>query len=130
MLPAMAAALFRYRLLQGAMLRDLAAHKPKDLGRPDLSFELAAEGVEVDFPPIRSPGKLDFRNSLPGCLGTSVGSKEEITGFSSLAESSSLVMITGGSVGYDRARLAGRRRAAVRQRRTGLNRRLDRVRSG
>jgi predicted ATPase/class 3 adenylate cyclase len=40
----------------GTALRDLGSHRLKDLPRPEHVYQLAIDGVENDFPPLRSLG--------------------------------------------------------------------------
>jgi class 3 adenylate cyclase len=49
-----AATLVRNRLPSGAALRDLGAHRLKDLGYPERIFQLCAAGLLSEFPLLKS----------------------------------------------------------------------------
>ncbi len=57
------AELVRDALPAAASLRDLGEHRLKDLQRPERIFQLAAPGLPVDFPPLRT--LEGFPNNLP-----------------------------------------------------------------
>jgi predicted ATPase/class 3 adenylate cyclase/DNA-binding SARP family transcriptional activator len=65
-----AAALVRDSLPPGAALRDLGTHHLKGLGRAEPIFQLDAEGLQVEFPPLRSSGGTTLR-SWPAGAATS-----------------------------------------------------------
>jgi predicted ATPase/class 3 adenylate cyclase len=71
-----AAALVRDALPPGAALRDLGTHQLKGLGRVEQIFQLDAEGLQVEFPPLRSPGDTAFE-SKPAGSATSEGRELE-----------------------------------------------------
>jgi class 3 adenylate cyclase len=81
LLSAAAAALATDRLPEGADLRDLGAHRLKDLGRPERLFQLVHPDLADGFPPLAT---LDRRhNNLPTQTSTFVGRDadlEEIDG--------------------------------------------------
>jgi predicted ATPase/class 3 adenylate cyclase len=52
--------LVRDSLPRGASLRDLGAHRLKDLFRPERVFQLVVPGLREDFPPLRT---LDMRRT-------------------------------------------------------------------
>ena len=64
-LSATTAALVRDSLPEGARLKDLGAHRLKDLGRPEQIFQLAAPGLPAAFPPLRDLGSAKPPGNLP-----------------------------------------------------------------
>lgn len=60
----------------GAALRDLGEHRLKDLARPERIFQLHAEELRAEFPPLRT---LDWRpNNLPTQLTGLLGREREL----------------------------------------------------
>ena len=90
-----AAALVRDWLPPGATLRDLGVHQLKDLGRPEQIFQLRAEGLQAEFPPLRSLGGSALPNNLPAQLARFIGRGRELAEVRALVESSRLVTLTG-----------------------------------
>jgi class 3 adenylate cyclase len=72
-LSAAAAAMVGDSLAVGVVLRDLGPHRLKDLGSPQQLFQLQAEGLEVDFPPLRSLDNPELANNLPSYLSAFIG---------------------------------------------------------
>ncbi|MGD0085136.1 MAG: adenylate/guanylate cyclase domain-containing protein [Acidimicrobiales bacterium] len=102
-LSATTVALIRDSLPGDATLRDLGSHRLKDLGRPEQIFQLHAEGLEVDFPPLRSLDNAELGNNLPQQLTSFVGRETERAAVRALLEKSRLVTLTGvGGVGKSR----------------------------
>jgi predicted ATPase/class 3 adenylate cyclase len=79
--------------LEGAHLRNLGAHRLKDLSRPEHVYQLAAAGLIESFPPLRS--LESFPNNLPQQLTSFVGRAETIVQIKTLLNDSRLVMLTG-----------------------------------
>ena len=104
-LTAKTAALIRDSLPAGAFLRDLGLHRLKDLGSPEQIFQLEAEGLASDFPPLRSLDNPELANNLPSYLSAFVGREDELAELRSLVESSRLVTLTGAG-GSGKTRLA------------------------
>ncbi len=94
-LSAAAAALVRDSLPSGASLRDLGHHRLKDLGRPEQIFQLDGEGLETDFPPLRSLDNPALANNLPAQSAHFVGRDREVAEVRRLVESARLVTLTG-----------------------------------
>jgi predicted ATPase len=93
--------------LPGATLRDLGEHRLKDLPEPMRLFDLVVDGLESDFPPIRSLG----RGNLPEPLTSFVGREREITDIAGLLERSRIVTLTGpGGTGKTRLSIEVARR--------------------
>jgi predicted ATPase/class 3 adenylate cyclase len=89
----------------GVTLRDLGAHRLKDLGRPEQVFQLEADYLPADFPPLTSLDNPDLPNNLPGQLSAFIGREHELAEVRSLAASARLVTLTG-SGGSGKTRLA------------------------
>jgi predicted ATPase/class 3 adenylate cyclase/Tfp pilus assembly protein PilF len=68
--------LARDYLPQGIGLRDMGEHRLKDLERPERVFQLLAEDLPADFPPLRTLSTLP--NNLPHALTSFIGREREI----------------------------------------------------
>ena len=99
------AALVRDRLPAGVSLRDLGLHRLKDLGRPQQIFQIQAEGLKAEFPPLRSLDNPALPNNLPAQLAAFIGRQHEHAEVRRLVESSRLVTLTGAG-GSGKTRLA------------------------
>ena len=95
LLSATAAALVRDSLPADASLRDLGLHRLKDLGGPEQIFQLQGEGLEFDFPPLRSLDNPELPNNLPAQLASFVGRDVEVAEVLRLVGSARLVTLTG-----------------------------------
>jgi predicted ATPase/class 3 adenylate cyclase len=92
-------------LPSGVELRSLGAHHLKDLGRPEVLFQLGAEGLKATFPPLRSLGNPELANNLPTSLSPFIGRVTELTEVRALIAKSRLVTLTGAG-GSGKTRLA------------------------
>ena len=90
--------------LDGIAFRDLGPHRLKDLLEPQQLFQLVADGLRTEFPPIRS---LDGRRvSLPTQLTSFVGRDGEVAAAGRLLAEHRLVTLTGpGGMGKTRLSL-------------------------
>ena len=95
LLSATAAALVRDSLPAGTSLRDLGLHRLKDLGRPEQIFQFQGEGLEFDFPPLRSLDNPELPNNLPAQSASFVGRDVEVAEVRRLVGSARLVTLTG-----------------------------------
>lgn len=86
-------------------LRDLGSHRLKDLGRPETLFQLVAEGLRTDFPPLLSLDHHLFTNNLPTSLNPFVGRSDDLAAVRALIMESRLVTLTGPG-GSGKTRLA------------------------
>jgi len=99
------AALVGYSMPATASLKDLGLHRLKDLGRPEQIFQLDADGLLAEFPPLRSLDNPELANNLPSSLSTFIGRQAELAEIGSLMGSSRLVTLTGPG-GSGKTRLA------------------------
>ncbi len=88
----------------GVTLLDLGEHRLKDLAEPEQLFQVVADGLAADFPPLRT---LDDRpTNLPRRLSTFVGRERELAEGREMLAASPLVTLTGpGGVGKTRLAL-------------------------
>jgi len=97
------AALVSDSLPDGATFGDLGFHRLKDLGRPERIFQLQAEGLRVEFPPLRSLDNPELGNNLPQQLTSFMGREKEMAVVRDLLKKSRLVTLAGaGGVGKSR----------------------------
>jgi predicted ATPase/class 3 adenylate cyclase len=89
----------------GTRLRDLGTHRLKDLGRAEQVFQLEADRLAADFPPLPSLDSPELPNNLPAALSAFVGRETEITEVTGLARVARLVTLTGAG-GSGKTRLA------------------------
>ena len=96
-------ALVADELPEGVGIRGLGEHRLKDL-RPERIYQLVIEGLQADFPPIRT---LDRRpNNLPTQLTSFVGRETELRDAAVLLASTRLLTLTGpGGTGKTRLSL-------------------------
>jgi predicted ATPase/class 3 adenylate cyclase len=91
-------------LPDGVTLRGLGQHRLRDLDSAEELSQLVVEGLEADFPPIRSVGTTP--NNLPPQATSFLGRDEEIAEVSALLGGSRLVTLTGpGGTGKTRLSL-------------------------
>jgi len=95
----------RDTLPDGVVLRDLGEHRLKDLGRPEHVFQIDAEGLGTEFPPLRSLDNRALRNNLPIQLTSFIGREQELADVRGLVARSRLVTLTGAG-GSGKTRLA------------------------
>jgi len=83
--------------------RNLGAHRLKDVPEPEELFQLEADGLGTDFPPLRT---LDARpNNLPLQVTTFIGREDEITEARRRLSGTHLLTLTGPG-GTGKTRLA------------------------
>jgi predicted ATPase/DNA-binding CsgD family transcriptional regulator len=90
-------------LPHGATLRDLGAHRLKDLGAPEHVRQLCHADLPDEFPPLRSLDTLP--NNLPVQLTSFIGRDEELGTVGGLIDRHRLVTLTGAG-GCGKTRLA------------------------
>jgi predicted ATPase/class 3 adenylate cyclase len=100
-------------LATGITLLGLGRHRLKDLREPQPLCQIVADGLRVEFPPLRS---LDARpNNLPTQLTSFVGRERELAEAGALLEANRLVTMTGpGGTGKTRLSLQVAANAADR----------------
>jgi predicted ATPase/class 3 adenylate cyclase len=103
LLSAATAAQARDSMPAGASLVDLGLHRLKDLGRPERIFQLAADGLPVDFPPLRSLDNPRLLHNLPSQVSSFIGRDIELAQIRHLVTTCRVVTLTGpGGVGKTR----------------------------
>ena len=100
-----AAALLRDSLAASAELLDLGPQRLKDMGRPEHIFQLVAEGLTRQFPPLRTLNNPALANNLPEQASRFIGRERELAQVRSLLESSRVLTLTGPG-GSGKTRLA------------------------
>ena len=88
-----AADLARDDLPEGVSLLDLGEHNLTDLTRPERIFQLAAPGLQAEFPPLRSRDAP--RHNLPVSLTPFVGRAAELQELRGLLLNTRLLTLTG-----------------------------------
>jgi predicted ATPase/class 3 adenylate cyclase len=90
--------------LDGTLI-DLGSHQLKDLRDPERVFQVAGEGLESEFPPLRSAGGRP--NNLPAEVKSFVGRRAELSALCELAVEPGIRAITiTGPGGAGKTRLA------------------------
>ncbi|MBD0293415.1 MAG: hypothetical protein ICV70_07575 [Jiangellaceae bacterium] len=102
LLSAATRALVEQDLPDGISLRDLGAHRLRDIAHPQRLSDLIVAGLPSDFPPIRS---LAARRGLPVPLTSFVGRADEMASTMRLLDDHRLVTLTGPG-GSGKTRLA------------------------
>ena len=97
--------LVRDLLPAGVELRDLGAHRLKDLIRPERVFQLVAPDLQADFPPLKT---LEHRpNNLPLQLTPFIGRERELAAVCQRLEQPDVRLLTlSGPGGTGKTRLA------------------------
>jgi predicted ATPase/class 3 adenylate cyclase len=105
------AALVVDELPPGVTIRDLGEHELKDLGRAERLHQLVIEGLENDFPPVRSQRAVSSR--LPAALTSFVGRERELDALRRFVEQPGLVSLVGpGGAGKTRLAVEAARSAS------------------
>ena len=110
LLSAASRALVETMLPEGVTLRDLGAHRLKDLDQSEHLVQLNIAGLDQQFPPIRS---LETPSNLPAELTSFVGRQREVDEVSELLAATRLLTLTGPG-GTGKTRLALRIAAGMR----------------
>ncbi|MGH9194085.1 MAG: helix-turn-helix transcriptional regulator [Acidimicrobiales bacterium] len=113
LLSAVTASIVTDALPAGGWLRDLGAHRLRDLSAPERIFELRHAELPDDFPPLRSLDVL--ANNLPPQLTNFVGRANELAAVERLLGGERMVTLTG-SGGCGKTRLAVQAAARVADR--------------
>jgi len=98
-------ALVEDSLPPGASVLDLGSHRLKDLRRPEAIFQLIADDLHEQFPPLRSLDSPALLDNLPELVSSFVGRETELIEVRKLVETSRLVTLTGAG-GSGKTRLA------------------------
>jgi predicted ATPase/class 3 adenylate cyclase len=102
-LSAATAELVSAALPPGLALRDLGSHRLKDLPGSERIFQLDIEGVEHDFPPLRT---LGASSTLPLPDGPLLGRGEELTSLKTLVAAGTRLLTLTGMGGSGKTALA------------------------
>ena len=92
-------------------LRDLGAHRLRDLVRPEHIFQVSAPGLPDDFPPLSAPNVA--LTNIPAALTSFVGRTRELAEVKELLAGTRLLTLTG-TGGTGKTRLALQVAAEVR----------------
>jgi predicted ATPase len=96
-----AAAVARGSLPAGAVLRDLGAHRLRDIAEPVQVYQLVHPDLRDEFPPLRTVDTVT--GNLPHQVTTFVGRERELRSIGALVRERPLVTLTGvGGVGKTR----------------------------
>lgn len=95
--------LARDSLPPGVSLDDMGMHRLRDLTRPEQVFQVIADGLRVDFPPLKSLDVLP--NNLPQQVTSFIGREKEIAEVKALLTTTRLLTLTG-SGGAGKTRLS------------------------
>lgn len=90
-------------LADGVTLVDQGEHWLKDLAHPEHLYQIAAEGLQATFPPLRS--LVTLPNNLPRHLNTFIGRRRELDEARDLLAEAPLLTLTGPG-GAGKTRLA------------------------
>lgn len=102
------------RLPEGATLTDLGRHRLKDFPDPEQLYQLTLDGLEQEFPPLRSLGRA---SDLPTPATTLVGREAEVVELSGLLTGGRARVVTlTGPGGAGKTRLAIAVAAALAER--------------
>lgn len=100
-----AAESLRDQPLCGVVLRDLGWHRLKDLQEPEHVFQVVADELTENFPPLRSLGHPALLHNLPLQTTTLIGRDDELALLRRLIAEARIVTLTG-SGGVGKTRLA------------------------
>src|SRR5262249_35136933 len=81
------------QLPSGVSLRDMGAHRLKDLLQPEHLFQVVIEGLPADFPPLKSLSA--HPNNLPLQMSSFVGREREMAELRRLLGTTRLLPLTG-----------------------------------
>jgi predicted ATPase/class 3 adenylate cyclase len=79
---------------QGVQLLSLGEHALPDIARPETLYQVIADGIEQQFPPLRAAGQTS-RGNLPSRLTSFIGRRAELDELAGLMESNRLLTLVG-----------------------------------
>ncbi|MEP6755135.1 MAG: tetratricopeptide repeat protein, partial [Chthonomonadales bacterium] len=97
--------LVRDALPASCSLLSLGEHRLRDLGRPEMVFQLLHPSLTAEFPPIKSLDNPKLPNNLPQQLTSFIGREKDIAEVKALLGKTRLLTLTG-SGGCGKTRLA------------------------
>lgn len=86
-------------------LRPLGEHRLKDLGRPEVVYQLLHPALPAEFPPLRSLSSVALPNNLPLQVTSFIGRERELAEVKALLKTTRLLTLTG-SGGSGKTRLS------------------------
>jgi predicted ATPase/class 3 adenylate cyclase len=87
------------------IVRDLGEHRLKDLAAPERVFQIDVDGLQSEFPPLRSLANPALRHNLPRYRSSFVGREADVAAILGLVGEGRLVTLTGPG-GAGKTRLA------------------------
>ena len=78
----------------GVELLALGEHELRDLARPEPLYQVVADGLEREFPPLKAAGDTS-RGNLPSRLTTFIGRQAELDELALLMDSNRLITLVG-----------------------------------
>ncbi len=87
--------LTRDALPASTTLRDLGAHRLKDLARPEIVFQIVHSSLPADFPPLRSLDNPALPNNLPQQPTSFIGREAQVDEVKALLDKTRLLTLTG-----------------------------------
>lgn len=97
--------LVRDALPPHASLLNLGAHRLKDLGRPEIVFQLLHPSLQAEFPPLHSLDNPALPNNLPQQATSFIGRERQVEEVKALLAKTRLLTLTGAG-GSGKTRLA------------------------
>lgn len=87
--------LSRDSLPDGVSLREMGTHRLKDLGRPEIVYQVVHPDLPSEFPPLRSLDNLSKKHNLPQQVTSFVGRAKELAEVKEHLAKTRVVTLTG-----------------------------------
>lgn len=75
--------------------REMGEHRLKDLGRPEVIFQLLHPDLSANFPPLKSLDSPELKHNLPQQMTSFIGREKEISEIEALLGKTRLLTVTG-----------------------------------